>query len=248
MYMRLVQAKYQPASLSIIRKIYDDKIIPQLQKMNGCLFACLIKSENDPDEGISLTLWDSQENAESYVKSGAFQALLDEVKPYLSDSSEWKVQLSKDLKVEYQPVQEEPVIKSYYTVMASSQESPSDQTMYMRILSLNIQNGKMEQFQKIYQKEIFPVLSEVKGCRYAYLTTSVENQNEAISITIWENREDAETYEKEVFNHLLNKAKDTLSELYQWKMALEQDKNWSVMTSDDVSIKYYNLVSGKGFK
>ena len=79
MYMRLVQARYMPASVSIIRKIYNEKIIPELRKMNGCLFACLIRSETQPDEGISFTLWDSQENAESYVKSGAFQSLLAEL-------------------------------------------------------------------------------------------------------------------------------------------------------------------------
>ena len=248
MYMRLVQAKYQPAALSIIRKIYDEKIIPQLQKMKGCLFACLIKSENDPDEGISLTLWDSQENAESYVKSGAFQALLDEIKPFFSDSSEWKIQLGKDMKVEYQAVQEEPIIKSYNTVMASKQETPSEGRQYLRILSLNIQSGKMEQFRKIYKEEISPELKKVHGCRYAYLTTGSENQNEAISITIWEDRKDAENYEKEMFHNLLTKAKHTLSDLYQWKMALEQEKKWQVMTSDDVSVKYYSVVSGKGFK
>ena len=248
MYMRLVQARYMPASVSIIRKIYNEKIIPELRKMNGCLFACLIRSETQPDEGISFTLWDSQENAESYVKSGAFQSLLAELKPYMSDSSEWKVELTKDLKVEYKPVPDEPVIKSYRTLIESSNEISGHEAMYMRILSLNIQPGKFDDFQEIYTNEIIPVLKKVKGCRYVYLTGSDDNPNEAISITIWDSREDAEKYAKGLFSGLMEKVKPTLSNLYQWKMALEQDQNWQVKTSDDISVKYYNVVSGMGFK
>ena len=248
MYMRLVQARYMPASVSIIRKIYDEKIIPELKKMKGCLFACLIRSETQPDEGISFTLWDSQENAESYVKSGAFQSLFAELKPYMSDSSEWKVELTKDLKVEYKPVPEEPVIKSYRTLIESSNEISGHEAMYMRILSLNIQPGKFDDFQEIYTNEIIPVLKKVKGCRYVYLTGSDDNPNEAISITIWDSRDDAEKYAKGLFNDLMEKVKPTLSNLYQWKMALEQDQNWQVKTSDDISVKHYNVVSGMGFK
>ena len=47
MYMRLVQAKFKPGSLSNIRQIYEDKIIPQLQKMPGCLCAWLVRRELD---------------------------------------------------------------------------------------------------------------------------------------------------------------------------------------------------------
>ncbi len=248
MYMRLVKANYMPASLSLIQKIYDEKIIPELQKMRGCLFACLIVSETKIDEGVSLTIWDSEENAESYVQSGVFQSLLAELRPYLSDSSEWKVELTRDLKVEYKPVPDEPTIKSYRTIIESSQDIKKSEAMYMRLLSLNIQPGKFEEFQEIYTKEIFPILKAVKGCRYTYLTGNDDNPNEAISITIWNNREDAEKYEKEVFASLLEKAQPTLSDLYQWKMALENDENWQVKTSDDIAVKYYNVVSGMGFK
>jgi hypothetical protein len=44
MYMRLVQARYIPASLSIIRKIYDENIIPELKKNEGVSF-CLLDSK-----------------------------------------------------------------------------------------------------------------------------------------------------------------------------------------------------------
>ena len=207
MFMRLFQVKVKIDFLPVIRKIYDNEVIPQLQKMDGCLFACLIRSEKQPDEAISLTLWDSEDHAESYVKSGMFQMLVNKIQPYFSNSSEWKVQLSKDLKVEYQPIPDEPIVKSY-TSLAQSEEKLPEDMMYLRILSHKIQPGKMNEFHKIYTEDIIPVLKSVKGCRYAYLTTGVEDKEEAISITIWNNKQDA--YESGgVFNALLKKVKHT---------------------------------------
>jgi len=58
--MRFVQAKYKSGFLSNIHQIYDEKIIPRLQNIPGCLFAALVQSEEHPDEGISITLWDTR--------------------------------------------------------------------------------------------------------------------------------------------------------------------------------------------
>ena len=58
MYMRLVQAKFQPESLSRIQAIYEETIIPQLEKTKGCHCVVLLKRDTG-NEGISLTLWDS---------------------------------------------------------------------------------------------------------------------------------------------------------------------------------------------
>ncbi len=245
--MRLVHAHYKSDSLPIIKKIYDEKIIPTLQKMHGCLFACLIRSEVNPNEGISLTLWDSKENAETYVRSGAFQSSLDEIRPFLADSSEWKVRLTKDLKVEYQPIPDEPKVKAYTGLVGSGNALPVE-PMYLRLLSLKIKPGKMDEFQTIYQSEILPVLQKTRGCRYAYLTSSEESTDESISITIWDNREDLEDYEKKgTFTQLLERVKHTLADLFQWKMALEKDEKWQIMTSEDASVKYYAVLSSKGF-
>jgi heme-degrading monooxygenase HmoA len=247
MFMRLVQAKYDPAALMIIRQIYDSKIIPQLQEMKGCLFAGLIKSELDPEEGISLTLWDTQENAENYERSGMFQINMQEIRPYLQVSNEWKAQLSKDMRVEYKPIHEEPVVTSYRTVAQFDEKIPVE-LMYLRLLSLKIQPGKMEEFVAIYQKEILPLLKSVPGCRYAYLTTSSERLHEAISITIWNSKQDVLRYEERgPFNTFIDKTKHTFSELFQWKIALENDQTGHIITSDDPALKYYSVVSGKSF-
>ena len=103
MYMRFVHLKIKPEAISEIQKIYNLEIIPRLQKEPGCLFVGLIKSETHPDEGISLTLWESKKQVEEYEKVGLYYELLGKVLPYLSESSVWKFQLSKDMKLEYKP-------------------------------------------------------------------------------------------------------------------------------------------------
>ena len=252
MYMRLFHVKIKPESLSKYRQHYDETVIPQLQKMPGCLYAGLILSEHHRDECISMTLWNSQTQAEAYEKSGVYKELLQSLKPYLSDSSVWKIQLSKELKLEYQPVPEEPVVKSYaILVKANEKILVQDKThlMYLRIVSVKIQPGKMEEFRQIYTKEVIPALRDVKGCRYVYLAESRKEKNEAFSITIWDSKQDADDYEKSgLFDELKEKLKHTFAGLYQWKMSLEKDDSKQAVTSEDLTVNYYSIVTGKSFQ
>jgi quinol monooxygenase YgiN len=249
--MRLLQIKIKPEKLPALRQFYETTVIPALQKLPGCRHASLIHSAHREDECISLTLWDSQENAEAYAQSGLFQQLLQAGQPFLADSSEWKIQLSDDLKLEYLPVPEEPAVKSYDVGAATdAQALPQAQTafMYLRIVSAKIKPGKLEEFRRLYAAEIIPALRGVPGCRYAFLTESLEAQNEVISVTIWDSRQEAESYEQSgLFDQLTQKVKHTLSELYQWKMALEQAHRGQAVTSEDLTVKHYSVVTGKSF-
>lgn len=252
MYMRVFQARVKPERLSELRRMYEEKVIPALQNVTGCLFASLMQSEAQPDECISLTLWDEQSHAEAYASSELFQSLLQEARPYFADSVEWKIQLSKELTLEYEPVPEEPTVKSYSVTMPSSETiiaQEQHQSMFVRIVSPKIRPGMMEEFKRIYAEEILPALREVKGCRYAYLTEGTKDKNEVISVTIWDSQQDAENYETGgMFDRLKEKVKHTFSELYQWKMKLEKDIGKQVVTSEDMTVKHYHVVTGKGFR
>ena len=198
-----------------------------------------------------MTLWETAHDADAYEQSGAFQRLITEAHPYFSDSSEWKIQLSKDLTLEYTPVSQEPVVRSY-TETTPSTDRPSlaeEGRLYIRILSVKVQSGKTEEFAKIYQSEILPVLRNVQGCRYAFLTEGVEERNEVISLTIWDSKEAADVYESSgLFRKLTRKVQHTFSELFQWKMAAERRSNVQVTTTEDLSVKGYHVVSGKTFQ
>lgn len=251
MYMRLVYARSKPDLVWKIQQVYAEKIIPRLKEMPGCLCSCLIQSDAHEDEGISMTLWDSQAHAEAYEKSGIFQQLLGEVKPYLSDSSEWKLQLSKELKLEYQPVPEEPVLKAFTSFVQTDAKMPSvseSGLMYLRILSLTIKPGMMEEFRKIYKEEIIPTLHKIKGCRYAFLTENAQDKSDVLSVTIWDSKQDALDYESvEIYAELNNKVKQMFSELYHFKAALERESGGKVVTTEDPQTMFYNIVTGKFF-
>ncbi len=196
-----------------------------------------------------MTLWDSLEYAEAYEKGGVFQKLLNEVAPFLSDSSEWKIQLSKDFTWEYIPSREEPVVKSY-RVTTSFPNPPSTgepaSPLYVRILSVRLKPGKLEEFAALYNSEILPMLQKVQGCRYAFLTEGVEERNEIISITIWDRKEAADVYEDSgLFRKLTRKVQHTFSELYQWKLSVEKRSSVQVLSTEDLNVSGYNVVSGK---
>lgn len=252
MFMRMVQVRYKPEAISKIREMYDTVIIPRLENIDGCLFVCAVTNDKDPEEGISLTLWKTQEHAKAYEKSGVYEELLKYIKPYLTDTTEWQVQLSKDMTVQYQPVEVEPVIETYASTTQSDETVPDQTTsghMYLRLVSVLLQPGKMSAFENIYQTEILPVLRELKGCRFAFMTQSSENENAVLCVSMWDTRKDAEAYEKEgLFHGLIEKTKHTFSEFYQWKMTLEQEAGTRVTTSDDMKIESYRVVTGKRFE
>lgn len=251
MFMRLLQLQLDSSHIADFKNFYENTVFPQLQRMHGCLFASLIKSKPEENEFISLTFWQEQAQAEAYEKNGYFQELFDKAKPFLAESAEWKMQLSQDMKLEYVQTSEEPKIKKY-TVAVQNQDSEkltlNSSEMFVRIVSLKVREDKLEEFKNLYSNTIIPTLKSVGGCRYAFLTESVSEINEFISVTIWERKEDADEYEASgKFKELVNKIKHTLSQFYLWKMALEKDYSAKVATTDDLKVEKYDVISGKSF-
>jgi len=252
MLMRLVEVRIIPDALNEFETVYRNKIMPVLDDTAGCLFAGLLQSVSESEQLVSLTLWQSKEESEAYVDSGVFQKNLDIAMPYLEESSEWKIQLSKDDTLNYEPVKQEPTVKSYK--LANDPEPLSKEMKvsrnYLRVLSLNLISGKEKEFKQIYHNDIQPELKNVPGCRYSFLIDNSENKQEMLSFTIWNDLESVKKYETQgKFQSLLNKVQHTLSELYQWKMALEKQKKAAVSVSNrDIDISKFTLVTGKKFK
>ncbi len=250
MFMRFLQLKIDSQSMTEFKEFYENTIFPRLQKMPGCLFAGLIGSKNN-NEFVSLTFWQTLEQAENYEKKGVFKNLFDDSKPFLSESTEWKINLSDKMELEYTQVIEEPVIKKYSVRAQKNKDeeiSISDANMFVRVVSVKIHKSKLEEFKKLYSEIIIPELKSVKGCRYVYLIESINEEDEFISLTIWDNKEDADEYEsKGKFTELVKKVRHTFSQFYLWKMALEKDYNAKVQTTEDLRVDHYNLVAGKNF-
>ena len=226
-------------------------VIPRLQKTPGCLYVGLTKSVHDANEYISLTLWESQQHAEAYEKSGVFAELLKGAEPYLAGTSEWRLHLSKDNVLEYEPVPAVPTVQAYSiaekrvsAIMPKRRIGP----LFVRIVSPHVRPGMIEEFKRVYRDEVIPVLRAADGCLYAALTENANDSEHPISLTIWNSLLDAERYEASgIFKSLTAKVAHTFSGVYQWKMQLEKETKAHSTTSEDMSVAGYQVVTGRNF-
>lgn len=260
--MRLLQIIVKPEAVEELREFYDDRVIPALQRVNGCLSAKLVRSNIQPETFVSMTLWQNRQDADTYEKGEVFQGLLEEADPLFSESSEWKIQLSDSQELTYGPVKEEPVITSYPVKVQEDlklpkpPDQPETSRMCMRIVSTKVKKAKLEEFYSIYEQEIIPALRTADGCLYAYLAENIggnggesggENE-EVFSITIWESQEKAEQYAAGgLFSQVVRRARHTFSQLSQWNLSLEKGESKKVKTSDDLTINRYSIITGKQF-
>ncbi len=252
MFMRMLQIKINPAYRGPFRNFFQYTVIPEVKQLEGVIFIGLINSSVHPDEFISLSFWNTGENAEQCEKSGTFAKLLKKFKPYLAESTEWKIQLSEQLELEYKPVTEEPVLKEYSVLINKNEKRQIENytsRMYVRIVSPKIQKEKLDEFKNIYSEKIIPELNNIPGCLYAFLIGNMSEDNDVMSVTIWDSREEAENYEKNgKFEDLTQLVEHTFSSFYQWKMALEKDFRGDMKTSEDIQVSHYSVVSGKNIK
>ncbi len=251
MLTRFFYAKIKPGKTGEFKQFYMDEILPTLQKTPGCLYGSLIQSVEDPNEYISFSLWDSEQSIKGWENSNAFALLLGRAREFFAGSTEWSVQLTKDLKLEYTPVYEEPVVRSFQTTNRAELRDISKAAsgpMYVRLTSHKVDPAKLSDFKQIYQTEIIPALYKVNGCRYAFLVESAQ-EGEAISVTVWDSKDHAEAYEQSgTFDRLVDKLRPTLSQVYQWKMKLSEEAHTTTVTSEEVDVKAYRVITGKELK
>jgi heme-degrading monooxygenase HmoA len=179
--MRFLQLKVKLEAVSIIREVYETRVIPELQKIKGCTYAALIRGVRDPETVISMTLWQRKEEAEAWGKNTLFQNIMKEAATYLSKSSvkSYAVKTQKHIKNRVQP------------------KIPR---MCTRIEFYKVQKKKIQEFNELYNREIIPALQARDGCIYAWLLENMQEKEngEVVSVTTWESREKAAQYEMNV--------------------------------------------------
>jgi heme-degrading monooxygenase HmoA len=229
--------------------MYPAIVIAELSRTPGCLYAGLLQSVDNPDLGISLTLWNSASDAASYEMTGAYHKLLDLSRPFLAESPEWSVHMSDDFRLEYSPVEEEPPISRYESTLGADPSvfTPTGKgRLYLRILSLHVRSGMLDEFTSLYRGEIIPGLRRVPGCRFAFLTGRSTDSQELISVTIWNSKSDAEKYETDgEFAAMNERIGHTLENSTRWKT--DEQKVERTLGSDDMSVSGYTLIVGQVF-
>ncbi|MBN2432054.1 MAG: antibiotic biosynthesis monooxygenase [Acidobacteria bacterium] len=249
MYMRLLYVKVRTEAKPLIRQFYEERVMSPLQDVAGCRFAGLIQSPHCPEELVSMTLWDTREQADAFRRSDMFRDIMTEVERYLAESDEWNVQLSDDLVLQVAAAPDAPVIKSYALSSQSDiRESmaTAGPQMFLRLVSMRVAQGKTKEFREIYETQVIPELHQTRGCRCACLLVDQGRDDELLSVTLWDSRQDAEDYERSGrFAANLARVQPALSRLYHWKMALEKGGGRRLKTSEDVQVESYTMVTGR---
>ena len=69
MFARVLSAKIKPGMWENYERYYNEKVVPPTQKMKGFRERRLLRSLDNPDEAISISVWETREDLENYVSS-----------------------------------------------------------------------------------------------------------------------------------------------------------------------------------
>lgn len=251
MYLRLVRAKAIPSAVDALQRTYRESIIPALARVPGCLHASLMQSARYPRDFVSLTLWETVADAEAYVESGAFTSLMDLVRAYLQESTEWRMGLSHEVPSEQTRPRDHTV--SAYPV---SLDLPTKQhvgfrgeNLYLRILSVMLRPERRDEYHSLYLNRIIPALQATTGCLNAWLIMPSRDRRESLSVTIWDSRESAMAYEQSgQFAELVATVKHTFTDLVQWKVELDHEQGGGDARTREIAVEGFTVVALKSFE
>jgi quinol monooxygenase YgiN len=88
MYLRLTFFKAKPGIMEELRNLYNNEVIPTHKKNQGNRFVHLLGRLDAPDEGISVTAWDTQADLDAYERSGVYERLLDKFRAFFDGEPE----------------------------------------------------------------------------------------------------------------------------------------------------------------
>ena len=90
MFVRLVFGKVQTNKMEEIRGWYQTEDVPAMKNQKGLRMLLFLESVDSPDEAVSLSIWDSKEDAEAWEKSGPYKELVKKAMLLLAEESKSK--------------------------------------------------------------------------------------------------------------------------------------------------------------
>lgn len=250
MYLRFVKLKIRLEMDDDFEKHYDQHVRPELQRTPGCLFAALMSSGTDPIEAISMTIWNTRADAERYERSGVYQSILDEARPFIIESDEWRMRLHDTDALLERPHPEEPEVLAYPIQTGDPDQIPDvphSQHYYLRIVSARVKPGELYRMISTYEEQIVPVLLKVDGCHTAFLVRGHADLQHVLSITLWDSADKAAAYEESgLFGEMHDLVRPMLSSFSEWRMGLDANQPDEPET-EDLNVKGWQVVSSNEF-
>jgi len=249
MHMRFVRLKIKEEKVWDAQKFYEERVFPQLEQTDGCLFASLLQGTIHGNDYISMTVWTSAEAAGAYEHGGVFDRLLDESDELMQEAEEWVTDLpGAGDAVVFSGI--EPEIEAW-DVAGTADEQILEQVgqgrVFVRMVAIRLRRGAFDEFERRFEEEVRPTLAATPGCLGAYLVAGAGDKTRVLSVTMWAREEDAVRYGiSGEFERLTLRLKDTFSDLYQWSVALSGDPASTPMSSSrGLEVEGYQLVVGR---
>ena len=80
MYVRLTYLNFLPEKAEEAKKIYNTELAPVVKQQKGNLDCRLLEPTDKTNDYISMTTWESKEQADAYQASGVYSQLVNRVK------------------------------------------------------------------------------------------------------------------------------------------------------------------------
>ena len=78
MFARVAWGKVKPGTWQGYEQFYHDEVLPKTRDLKGLAFRELLQGADDPNEGISLSLWESREDLEAYEQSDTYARITEQ--------------------------------------------------------------------------------------------------------------------------------------------------------------------------
>jgi heme-degrading monooxygenase HmoA len=116
-------------------------------------------------ECISLTIWNSRKESIDYEESGLYRKLVDELRPFFVESTEWKLELSENLSLEYTPIKVEPTVERFDDPVAGSDNISrlKAKPFAAHILEITVREDQSGAFEAKFTFDIHPKYQAHKG-------------------------------------------------------------------------------------
>jgi heme-degrading monooxygenase HmoA len=83
MWVRMTHFRLDPANRQAARAFYNgEQISGVMRQQPGYRFNYLLESVDAPGEAISVSVWDSREDADAYERSGVYEQMLERFGEY----------------------------------------------------------------------------------------------------------------------------------------------------------------------
>ena len=93
-FVRLVSARIQTGKFDALKERFDREIKPALMATKGCRAVFLVENTKTQERALSVTIWDSEEDAIRYEMSGGFDEQTAKVSEFFSGLYQWRLSAS----------------------------------------------------------------------------------------------------------------------------------------------------------